>query len=159
MNELRRALDAGELGNEGIQTALRLGGGSAAEVKRVPVPPAAARRRLAPRGPAAADSSSRNFAHEGCQPSSRRWAAPDVRVMHDSGAAVAEPDDASLSGIGTRGSSSTGASLPLPGLLDTRLVLAELTRLRVPRQGSQTAGLARARIARSQGRSNGGRVR
>ena len=35
LNELRRALDAGELGNEGIQTALRLGGGSAAEVKRI----------------------------------------------------------------------------------------------------------------------------
>ena len=35
LNELRRALDAGELGNEGVQTALRLGGGSAAEVKRI----------------------------------------------------------------------------------------------------------------------------
>jgi hypothetical protein len=35
LNQLRRALDAGELGNEGIQTALRLGGGSAAEVKRI----------------------------------------------------------------------------------------------------------------------------
>lgn len=35
LNELRRALDAGELGNEGIQTALRLGGGSAIEVKRI----------------------------------------------------------------------------------------------------------------------------
>ncbi|HEX9481458.1 MAG TPA: hypothetical protein VF927_05100 [Solirubrobacteraceae bacterium] len=35
LNELRRALDTGELGNEGIQTALRLGGGSAAEVKRI----------------------------------------------------------------------------------------------------------------------------
>jgi hypothetical protein len=35
LNELRRALDAGELGNEGIQTALRLGGGSAVEVKRI----------------------------------------------------------------------------------------------------------------------------
>jgi hypothetical protein len=35
LNELRRALDAGELGNQGIQTALRLGGGSAAEVKRI----------------------------------------------------------------------------------------------------------------------------
>jgi hypothetical protein len=35
LNELRRALDAGELGAEGIQTALRLGGGSAAEVKRI----------------------------------------------------------------------------------------------------------------------------
>jgi predicted kinase len=35
LNELRRALDAGELGAEGFQTALRLGGGSASEVKRV----------------------------------------------------------------------------------------------------------------------------
>jgi hypothetical protein len=35
LNELRRALDAGELGSEGVQTALRLGGGSAAEVKRI----------------------------------------------------------------------------------------------------------------------------
>ncbi len=35
LNELRRALDAGELGREGFQTALRLGGGSAAEVKRI----------------------------------------------------------------------------------------------------------------------------
>ncbi len=42
LNELRRALDAGELGAEGFQTALRLGGGSAAEVKRIlfrPPPP------------------------------------------------------------------------------------------------------------------------
>ena len=35
LNELRRALDAGELGGEGFQTALRLSGGSAAEVKRI----------------------------------------------------------------------------------------------------------------------------
>jgi len=35
LNDLRRALDAGELGAEGFQTALRLGGGSAAEVKRI----------------------------------------------------------------------------------------------------------------------------
>jgi hypothetical protein len=35
LNELRRALDAGELGAEGFQTALRLGGGSAREVKRI----------------------------------------------------------------------------------------------------------------------------
>jgi len=35
LNELRRALDGGELGAEGFQTALRLGGGSAAEVKRI----------------------------------------------------------------------------------------------------------------------------
>ena len=35
LNELRRALDASELGAEGFQTALRLGGGSAAEVKRI----------------------------------------------------------------------------------------------------------------------------
>jgi hypothetical protein len=35
LNELRRALDAGDLGGEGFQTALRLGGGSASEVKRI----------------------------------------------------------------------------------------------------------------------------
>ena len=35
LNELRRALDAGELGADGFQTALRLGGGTAAEVKRI----------------------------------------------------------------------------------------------------------------------------
>ncbi len=35
LNALRRALDAGELGAEGFQTALRLGGGSASEVKRI----------------------------------------------------------------------------------------------------------------------------
>jgi predicted kinase len=35
LNELRRALDTGELGAEGFQTALRLGGGSATEVKRI----------------------------------------------------------------------------------------------------------------------------
>ncbi len=35
LNDLRRALDAGELGGEGFQTVLRLGGGSAAEVKRI----------------------------------------------------------------------------------------------------------------------------
>jgi predicted kinase len=35
LNELRRALDAGDLGAEGLQTALRLGGGSAIEVKRI----------------------------------------------------------------------------------------------------------------------------
>ena len=35
LNALRRALDAGELGGEGFHSALRLGGGSAAEVKRI----------------------------------------------------------------------------------------------------------------------------
>jgi predicted kinase len=35
LNELRRRLDAGELGAEGYQTALRLGGQSAAELKRI----------------------------------------------------------------------------------------------------------------------------
>jgi hypothetical protein len=35
LNDLRRALDAGELGNEGFQTVLRLGGGTAGEVKRI----------------------------------------------------------------------------------------------------------------------------
>ena len=36
LNELRRRLDAGELGGEGFQTVLRLGGGTAEEVKRIP---------------------------------------------------------------------------------------------------------------------------
>jgi AAA domain len=40
LNELRRALDAGELGGEGFQTALRLGGGSASEVRRILFRPA-----------------------------------------------------------------------------------------------------------------------
>jgi hypothetical protein len=35
VDELRRALDAGELGLEGFQTALRLGGQALAEVKRI----------------------------------------------------------------------------------------------------------------------------
>jgi hypothetical protein len=35
LNALRKALDAGELGAEGFQTALRLGGASVAEVKRI----------------------------------------------------------------------------------------------------------------------------
>jgi hypothetical protein len=35
LNDLRRALDVGELGLEGFQTALRLGGGTMAEVKRI----------------------------------------------------------------------------------------------------------------------------
>jgi hypothetical protein len=35
LNELRRTLDAGEVGLEGFQTALRLGGGTMAEVKRI----------------------------------------------------------------------------------------------------------------------------
>jgi len=35
LNELRRALDAGELGLEGLQTTLRLSGGAMAEVKRI----------------------------------------------------------------------------------------------------------------------------
>jgi hypothetical protein len=35
LNELRRRLDAGELGVEGFQTALRLGGPTAAELKRI----------------------------------------------------------------------------------------------------------------------------
>jgi hypothetical protein len=35
LNQLRRSLDAGELGAEGFQTALRLGGGSAADVRRI----------------------------------------------------------------------------------------------------------------------------
>ena len=35
VNELRRALDAGELGAEGFQTVLRLGGASVSELKRI----------------------------------------------------------------------------------------------------------------------------
>jgi predicted kinase len=35
LNELRRRLDAGELGAEGFHTALRLGGGSLGELKRI----------------------------------------------------------------------------------------------------------------------------
>lgn len=35
LDELRRALDAGELGQEGIQTALRLGGKGVGELKRI----------------------------------------------------------------------------------------------------------------------------
>jgi hypothetical protein len=35
LNELRRALDAGELGAEGFQTALRRGGSSASDVRRI----------------------------------------------------------------------------------------------------------------------------
>ncbi len=35
LNELRRALDSGDLGLEGFQTALRLGGSAIAELKRV----------------------------------------------------------------------------------------------------------------------------
>ena len=35
LDELRRALDAGELGSEGFQTVLRLGGNALTEVKRI----------------------------------------------------------------------------------------------------------------------------
>lgn len=35
LDELRRSLDAGELGREGFQTAVRLGGASLAELKRI----------------------------------------------------------------------------------------------------------------------------
>lgn len=40
LNELRRALDAGELGADGFQTAMRLGGGATAELKRILFRPA-----------------------------------------------------------------------------------------------------------------------
>lgn len=40
LNELRRALDAGELGAEGFQTAMRLGGASIGELKRIVFRPA-----------------------------------------------------------------------------------------------------------------------
>ncbi len=42
LNELRRALDAGELGLEGIQTAMRLGGNTAGELKSIVFRPAPA---------------------------------------------------------------------------------------------------------------------
>ena len=35
LDELRRALDAGELGAEGFETVLRLGGNSLTELKRI----------------------------------------------------------------------------------------------------------------------------
>ena len=35
LDELRRSLDAGELGLEGFQTALRLGGNALTELKRI----------------------------------------------------------------------------------------------------------------------------
>ena len=35
LNDLRRRLDAGELGAEGFQTVMRLGGATVAEVKRI----------------------------------------------------------------------------------------------------------------------------
>jgi hypothetical protein len=40
LDELRRALDAGELGQEGFQTALRLGGNALSELKRIVFAPA-----------------------------------------------------------------------------------------------------------------------
>lgn len=39
LNELRRRLDAGELGSEGFQTVLRLGGASVGELKRIAFAP------------------------------------------------------------------------------------------------------------------------
>jgi hypothetical protein len=35
LNELRRAVETGEIGSEGFQTAMRLGGGSVGELKRI----------------------------------------------------------------------------------------------------------------------------
>jgi predicted kinase len=40
LNELRRQLDAGELGNEGFQTAMRLGGSTISDLKRIVFRPA-----------------------------------------------------------------------------------------------------------------------
>jgi hypothetical protein len=40
LSELRRRVDTGELGAEGFQTALRLGGGSVSELKRLVFRPA-----------------------------------------------------------------------------------------------------------------------
>jgi hypothetical protein len=73
--------------------------------------------------------------------------------MHDTGSALAEPDDARLPSLGA------GSGLPerLPVLIDTRLVRLELTRLRTPRERSRAAGLAGSLIARSSGMSNVGR--
>jgi hypothetical protein len=79
--------------------------------------------------------------------------------MHDSGAALAEPDDAPLSQISLGAGSSGGASLRLGALLDTRLVRAELTRLRLPRHVSGSVRLVRAPTAHSQGTNDGGRLR
>jgi hypothetical protein len=76
--------------------------------------------------------------------------------MHDSGAAVAEPDDAPLLWIEGRSSSHACDPQPLPGLLDPRTVRAELMRLRTPRRGSAAVGLGRARLARWQGTSDDG---
>ena len=83
--------------------------------------------------------------------------------MHDSGAAVAEPDDAPLPWIGARprkggSGAQAGDTQPLPGLLDPRLVRAELMRLRMPPAGSAPVGLGRARLARLQRTSDDGRA-
>jgi hypothetical protein len=40
LNELRTALDSGDLGAEGFQTAMRLGGASIGELKRIVFRPA-----------------------------------------------------------------------------------------------------------------------
>ena len=40
LNELRRQLDTGEVGGEGFQTAMRLGGSAATELKRIVFRPA-----------------------------------------------------------------------------------------------------------------------
>ena len=40
LNDLRTALDAGELGAEGFQTAMRLGGAAIGELKRIVFRPA-----------------------------------------------------------------------------------------------------------------------
>jgi len=79
--------------------------------------------------------------------------------MHDSGAALAESDEAPLARMRVGARSSAGTAPPPAGLLDTRMVRTELTRMRGPRQGSRTLGPARVRIARLQGASDDGRVR
>ncbi len=79
LNELRRALDAGELGGEGFQTALRLGGGSAAEVKRILFRPPPREET----SPAIAGSSSASTAPSGGSASSRSPAPPPTAVASD----------------------------------------------------------------------------
>jgi hypothetical protein len=79
--------------------------------------------------------------------------------MHDSGAAVVEPDHARLPASGGGSSTTGGDPQPLPMLLDPSLARTELLKLRVTRMGSSaTVGLARARFARSPGSTYGDRI-
>jgi hypothetical protein len=70
----------------------------------------------------------------------------DVSHMLDSGAAVAEPDDARLlAGERRKLRAADEPSGQLPGLLDTRHVRLELTRLRAP--AGAASGSRRGRTA------------